>query len=301
MDSDALLTFLTIHRTGGFSRAADQLGRTQPAISRRLALLEEGLGMPLFDRGREGVSLSQAGQVLLPYAEQVVAVLSDASQAMDAFSSKKTGPVSIAAVGTLAGTPLTGVLKRFSRVYPKVDLSLRTATSDEVSDLVRQGEVSIGLRYFEDASPGLVNHVIGSERLQVVCSADHRLAGKKVKSLRDLSGERWLAFPNHFERRDASAENLFAQFLVRDVPSIDWSPIDSLTAQKRLAEAGFGLGFLPESSIQEELRAGTLLRISVADLDAGNPVVAVVRHGGYLSPAGKELLGILRDGLDFAA
>ena len=197
MDSDALLTFLAIHRTGGVSRAADQLGRTQPAISRRLALLEEELGVPLFDRGRDGVSLSQAGLVLLPYAEQVVADLSDAIAVMQGFSSQKTGPVSVAAVGTLAGAPLTGVLKRFSRSYPDADLSLQTATSDEVSKLVRQGDVAIGLRYFEDASPDVVNHPVGSERLQVVCSPEHRLAGKKVRGLRELSGERWLAFPNH--------------------------------------------------------------------------------------------------------
>ena len=71
LDSEALHTFVTIHRAGGFSVAARRLHRSQPAISRRIALLEEELGAPLFERVAGGVVLSQAGQVLLPYAERV--------------------------------------------------------------------------------------------------------------------------------------------------------------------------------------------------------------------------------------
>ncbi|WOF74675.1 LysR family transcriptional regulator [Parvibaculaceae bacterium PLY_AMNH_Bact1] len=296
MDSEALLTFLTVHRAGGITRAADELGRTQPAISRRLALLEAELGVPLFERTREGTVLSQAGDVLVPYAEKVNALLSDAAEAVDEFLSDKAGPVSLAVVGTLAGASLGTVLKAFSASCPLADLSLRTATSDEVSEQVRQGVVAIGLRYFDDRSPDLETVLVGSEKLVVVCAPMHPLAGKKVKSLRDLEHEHWLSFPNHFERRDASTENLFAQFLVRGVPSVDWSPVDSLTAQKRLAEAGYGLGFLTVGSVEEELQAGLLSSISVTDLDAGNPIFAVVRKKGFLSSATRELLALLKTG-----
>src|SRR5438874_10544794 len=126
MDSDALLTFLAIHRSGGFSSAAERLGRSQPAISRRIALLEDELGAPLFERIASGVALSQAGQVLLPHAERVLAALKDASEALAALRAGHSGPVSLAAVGTLAGTNLTRVLKRFSARFPDAELSLRT-------------------------------------------------------------------------------------------------------------------------------------------------------------------------------
>lgn len=298
MDSEALLTFLTVHRAGGISRAAEELRRTQPAISRRLALLEAELGVPLFERTREGVVLSQAGGVLVPYAERVSAVLCDAADAMDNFLSESAGPVSLAVVGTLAGASLGTVLKTFSVLCPSADLLLQTATSDEVGELVRRGEAVIGLRYFDDPSSDLETILIGSEKLGVVCAPTHAFADNKVKSLRDLAGEHWLSFPNHFERREASAENLFAQFQVRGVPSIDWSPVDSLTAQKRLVEAGYGLGLLPESSVQEELTAGSLSRIEVQDLDVGNPIFVVVRKKGFLSAASEELLSLLKAGLD---
>jgi DNA-binding transcriptional LysR family regulator len=124
----------------------------------------------------------------------------------------------------------------------------------------------------------------------VACGNRHRFAGKRVDSLAELAAEAWLAFPR---AREATADNLFAQFLVRGVASLRWTPVDSLTAQKRLIEAGFGLALLPESSIREERASGSLATIEVADLRAGNPVFAIVRKGGYLSPAARDLLALL--------
>lgn len=72
-----------------------------------------------------------------------------------------------------------------------------------------------------------------------------------------------------------------------------WTPVDSLTAQKRLVEAGFGLALLPESSIREERASGSLATIDVADLRACNPVFAIARKGGYLSPAARDLLALI--------
>tara|TARA_R110000868_G_scaffold96034_3_gene264171 strand:+ start:132 stop:1028 length:897 start_codon:yes stop_codon:yes gene_type:complete len=293
MDSDGLNTFLTIHRAGGFSLAAERLGRSQPAISRRIALLEAEVGAPLFERAAGGIVLSQAGRVLLPHAERVAAALKDSADALDALRHRNGGPVALAAVGTLAGTGLSKVLKQFALTCPNAELTLRTATSAEVSELVRNGEATIGLRYFEDFSPDLRCEALTPERLVIACAPTHRLAGRKVTSLRALRGERWLAFPDIPGRREFAAGNIFTQFLTRDVAEIDWMPVDSLTAQKRLIEAGFGISLLPESSILEERKAKSLAIISVGDLKAVNPVIAMTRKDGYLSAASGKLLQML--------
>jgi DNA-binding transcriptional LysR family regulator len=293
MDSAALDTFVAIHRAGGFSGAAKLLGRSQPAISRRIALLEQELGVPLFERAAGGVVLSQAGRELMPHAERVLAALQDAGDAVRALQPHPAGRLSIAAVGTLASAELTNVLKRFAKSFPAVKLSLRTATSTEVSGIVRRGEATIGLRYFDDPSPDLSGNVLTPEKLVVACGRAHGLAGRKVRRLRELRGEHWFAFPDAHAWRDASAVNILAQFLVRDVAEIDWTPVDSLTAQKRLIEAGFGIAFLPERSIQEELARKSLAVIGVGDLAAANPVVAITRKDGYLSAAARKLLDLL--------
>src|SRR6185437_2450127 len=121
MDGEALKTFVAVYRQGGFSNAARQLNRTQPAISRRIALLEEELGVPLLERMSTGIALSQAGRVLLPYAERALAALQDAEAAVRALRTADAGPVTLAAVGTLADAALTAVLKRFAQSHPAVD------------------------------------------------------------------------------------------------------------------------------------------------------------------------------------
>lgn len=234
---------------------------------------------------------------MLPHAERVLAALKDAADALAGLRSGDAGPVSLAAVGTLAGPGLTRVLKHFSARFPKADLSLRTATSAEVSDLVRRGEAAIGLRYLDDPSPDLDRRALRPEPMKVVCAPNHTLAGKRVRSLRDLKSERWLAFPRN-EGREAATADVFAQFVVRGVAEINWFGVDSLTAQKRLIEAGYGIALLPESNIGEELRSRSLAIITVRDLDVANPVVAITRRAGYLSPASRVLLDLLESDFD---
>jgi DNA-binding transcriptional LysR family regulator len=294
MDSDALKTFIAIRDAGGFSRAADLLGRSQPAISRRMALLEEELGVSLFDRVAGGVVLSEAGRVLAPYAERALAALGDCGAAVKALHSAVSGPLAIAVVGTLASANLTPVLRRFALAHPDVALSVRTAASAEVSNLVRRGEVTLGLRYHHDAAPDLTCDAVGAERLHVVCPIDHPRAGLSVASLRDLGNEHWLAFPNAPEMREASANHLFAQFLVRGIAEVSWTPVDSLTAQKRMVEAGFGIALMPESASIEEIAQGGLATIAVSDMNAANAVYLVSRRGGYISAAAEALIQLLR-------
>ncbi|MDP3749157.1 MAG: LysR family transcriptional regulator [Phenylobacterium sp.] len=290
MDSDGLRTFVTVHRAGGFSQAAGLLLRSQPAISRRIALLEQELGASLFDRAAGGAALSQAGQVLLPYAERALAAIEDARGAVSALATEDAGPVSLVVVGTLAGDRLTSALARFRRDHPRVDLALRTATSAEVSALVRGGEAHLGLRYHHDPSPDLEARLVTMESLVVVCAAGHPLAGRPVAALADLRAERWLAFPDSGGRREIAATHIFALFLTRGMGDVAWTAIDSLTAQKRLAAAGFGLALMPRSDVDEELESGQLGVIGVGDLDAAQPVVAVVRRNGFLSRAARTLL-----------
>jgi DNA-binding transcriptional LysR family regulator len=294
MDLDGLKTFVAIAHSRSFSASAGALGRTQPAISRRIALLEAELGAPLFERAAGGVVLSQAGRVFLPLAERALAAVTDAGDAVKALQAGEAGPVSVAVVGTLASTHLTLVLKRFAKKFADVKITLATATSAQVSELVRRGEAMIGIRYFDDPAPDLACEALTREPLVVICSRDHRFAGRQLSTLAQLKGEAWLAFPDVAGQRELSTPHIHALFESRGLGPIAWTPVDSLTAQKRLVEAGFGLALVPESAIAEEAMRKTLSQIRVRDLDVANPVTIVVRNGGYLSRAAKSLLAVLK-------
>jgi DNA-binding transcriptional LysR family regulator len=294
MDSEALRTFLAVHRTGGISSAAKALHRTQPAISRRIALLEQELGVPLFERAAGRVVLSDAGRVMVPYAERAVAATQDAENAVRALARPNAGPVALAVVGTLAGGRLSKVMKRFGREQPGADLMLRTSTSADISDLVRRGEATIGLRYDRDRSRDLECELLRTEQLLVVCAADHALAGRRVRKLAELGEQRWIAFPEVPGRREITAAHILALFHTHGLGDLSWTPVDSLTAQKRLLEAGLGVALLTQDHVAEELASKSLAAIRVDDLTAEQEIVLVTRRGGFLSAASRTLLEMLR-------
>lgn len=294
MDTEALRTFIEVHRAGGVTRAAATLHRSQPTVSRRLALLERDLGVPLFERVPGGVALSQAGEALLPFAETALAALDDAEAAVQAVRSEVGGPVAIALVGTLASTSLTSVLRGVARRYPKLEVVLRTATSHEVSALVRRADVTLGLRYGDDPAPELHCEKLLDERLVAVAATDHRLAGTRCASLRALAAERWITYPEVAGRPEASLAYVRRALDSAGVDEARILRVDSLTAQKRLVEAGFGIALLPESGIQEELAARTLTVLDVRDLDLRLPVTVVTRRGGYLGAAAQALVEEVR-------
>lgn len=294
MELDHVEAFVAIVRRGGFTRAAATLHLSQPAISRRLHLLEHELGAPLFERIRSGVVLTDAGRAFLPHAEALLASMRDGIDAVSALSGADRGAVTLAVVGTLASTTLTDRLRRFREAHPAIDLRLRTALSSEVSALVRRGDVTLGLRYDADPHPDLVSTKIHDEPMVPVCSPRHRLARVRRVEPRALTGERWITFPPRpGQTGEPYSSALEHRLAVCGLSAAEIIPIDSLTAQKRMVEAGFGLALLPESSVDEELRAGTLRALGVAAMRATIPVVLIHRRRAYQSGATRALTALL--------
>ena len=155
---------------------------------------------------RGEVKLTEAGRVFLPFAEAVLAAVKDGRDAVRATIDEERGGVSLALVGTLADTHIVDVLRQFARRSKSATLDLRTATSQEVSDLVRRGEVTLGLRYFGDPRADLISRVAGEEALLVISSPQHPLAGKRVKT-QQLQGEKWIGFPASRERELLAASS----------------------------------------------------------------------------------------------
>ncbi len=294
MEIDQVEAFVAIVRGRGFTRAASALHLSQPAVSRRLDLLEHELGAPLFERIRTGVILTEAGKAFLPYAETLLASMRDGVEAVRGLEGTDRGAITLALVGTLASTTLTGCLRGFHEAHPHVQLRLRTALSDEVSALVRRGDATLGLRYDTDPHPELVAKVIHDEPRVVVCSPRHRLARSRQVEPQMLAGEAWVGFPARPGGPEEPYGTSLRQCLAAcGLGAAEIIAIDSLTAQKRMVEAGFGLGLVPESSVDEELRAGTLRVLRVPAMRVAVPVALIHRRRAYLSGAARQLIEVL--------
>lgn len=309
--------FVAVAAGRGFTRAAVALHLSQPAVSRRIDLLERELGAPLFDRIPTGARLTEAGEAFLPHAHRALAAVRDGAAAVDALLTGDRETITLAVVGTLASTDLTARLVAFRASYPEVRLELRTARSDEVGDLVRRGEVALGLRYFPDPSESIVSTPVSEEALVVVRGGSSAVAGTSPPGAIDtsmsvgrpdadprgpvdpsaLAGMAWVAFPLD----TGSSGEPFARVLERQLAAAGLAEserivVDSLTAQKRLIEAGFGLGLLPASAVEEELVLGSLRRLSIPTIETTVPVVLLTRRDGYLSPATRRLIAVLTGG-----
>ncbi|GHO87062.1 transcriptional regulator [Dictyobacter formicarum] len=286
MELSEIEAFVTIHRAGGFTRAAELLHLSQPAVSRRIELLERELGAPLFERLSSGIRLTEAGLAFLPYAQQVLAGISDGRTAVHALEEEEQGTITFALVGTLASTKLTTHLQAFRETYPRIRLRLRTARSDEVSTLVQQGDAHLGLRYFADPRPDIHSLFAINEPLLVISAAHSRFGTSEPTEPAALLGVPWVTFP----RSSGSSGEPFARLLERqlvrhELDTAERIVIDSLTAQKRLIEADFGVGLLPASSIEEELHLGTVRVLPIAALQTSVPVMIIHRRQAYLSRA----------------
>lgn len=296
MELDHVEAFVAIVRRGGFTRAAVTLHLSQPAISRRVHLLEHELGAPLFDRMRSGAALTDAGRAFLPHAEALLASRQDGLAAVSALRGGDRGTVTLAIVGTLASTMLTERLRRFREAFPAIDLLVRTALSREVSELVRRGDATLGLRYEADPDPELVSTTLHDEPMVAVCSPRHRLAQARRVKPAALAGERWITFPPRpGPGPEPYATRLEHRLAACGLSGAEVLHIDSLTAQKRMVEAGFGLALLSESSVDEELRRGSLRALRVPALRATIPVVLIHRRRAYLGGATRALAAALAD------
>jgi DNA-binding transcriptional LysR family regulator len=293
--NEALLTFVAICRAGSIAGATEALHLSQPAVSRRLAALERQLGAPLFERLATGLRLTTAGEAFLPHAEVALAAEQDGIDAVRAMTDRAVGPVEVAIVGSLAGSWLTGALRGFAVEHADVDLAIVTATSAGVCDLVRRGEAALGVSYAAGDLPGLDLEPLFEERLVAVCAVDHPLAGRTVDDVGALTAETWLVFPTVGTRPESSGDRIRRALAAAGVADDDMRPIDSLTAQKRLAEAGFGLALVPDSTVTEELATGTLAAIGVRTPVPPTPVTLTTRTGGFLSRAASSLRRALRD------
>ncbi|WP_281275868.1 LysR family transcriptional regulator [Dictyobacter alpinus] len=294
MELSEIEAFIMINREGSFTRAAELLHVSQPAVSRRIELLERELATPLFERLPAGIRLTEAGQAFLPYAQRVAAAMEDGIAAVRALEEDERGTITLALVGTLASTQLTTHLQTFHKTYPHVQLKLHTARSDEVSTLVQQGDAHLGLRYFADPHPDIQSQLVLNEPLLVISAAQSRFFTETPGDPAALSYIPWVTFPIHTRSSGEPFARLLERQLTRyELDNAERLVIDSLSAQKRLIEADFGIGLLPASSIEEELRLGTVRILPIAGLQTSVPVMAIYRRQAYLSRASRLLLTML--------
>jgi DNA-binding transcriptional LysR family regulator len=195
MELRDLRSFVAVAQHNNFSRAAEQLHVSQPALSEQIKKLEDELGVVLFERTSRGALLTDAGQALLPQAQTVLAQAEAAADIARTVAHGVVGTLTLGFIDSAALAILPPLIRRFLERYPHVKLRLRELGTHQQLEAVETGEIDVGIVRGPVWNPRLAGRRIATESLLVAVPAPHPLAGADVVALGDLRDEGFITYP----------------------------------------------------------------------------------------------------------
>ncbi|MEA3304151.1 MAG: LysR family transcriptional regulator [Pseudomonadota bacterium] len=283
MDINALQAFVEVARQGSFSKAADLLFVTQPAVSKRIAALEDELQARLFDRIGKNITLTETGGELLPRARRLLLEADEMKRIASSLSTSVGGRLLMGTSHHIGLHRLPPVLKAFHNQYPKVILDLRFMDSEQAFQAVEQGELELAIVTLPSATPpNLEVQTIWIDLLEVVTAADHPLASQQQVSLQTLA-----EYPAVLPGPQTYTRQILQQELQRLGLKLDTTlSTNYLETLKMLVMTGLGWSLLPNTMIDGKLhKLKTELKIE-------RQLGSVIHHKRTLSNAARAMLSI---------
>jgi DNA-binding transcriptional LysR family regulator len=285
-----LEAFVEVARRRSVTAASVALYVTQPALTARLNALEAALGTKLLDRRRRGgAQLTEGGRAFLPYAERALDAVAEGRALLAAVAEGRGGQVAIGCSPAVSTYALPAILHAFAETHPRVRLAVRTGHSEEVLELVRQGQVEVALiRALRD--PEIESFTLYEDELVLVVHPGHRF-GDSVR-LRRLGEEQFVLF----DRASSYHELTSALFRESGLAPRGTMELDNIDSAKKMVEQGLGVALLPRIAVADEVRGGKLRLVRILGAAAPRrPIVAVRRLAAPPpSPATADFLRLLR-------
>jgi DNA-binding transcriptional LysR family regulator len=256
-----LRVFEAVTRTGSFARAAERLGITPPGVSMHIAELEKHYRVRLFERVGRKVRLTAAGEILRHYAQRIFSLAEEAGRALEGEQYFRGSRLRIAASHTPAGYHLGLVWQAVRRRYPDLQVELSVHSSRQVKERLLALEDDLGMLTESEAHRDLVLQPYAHEALVAVVARDHRWAGRRRVTIRELASQPLILRPGTVGRD--MLEHALSAARVEARPRME---IDSTEAIKRAVESGAGVGVLPTSAVARDVKAGHLHALRIRDV-----------------------------------
>jgi DNA-binding transcriptional LysR family regulator len=258
-----LQVFRAVARHLSFTRAAETLFMTQPAVTFQIRQLEEHFGTRLFDRTHGGITLTTAGGVVLDYAERILALSNELDTRVKELGGQVAGPLFIGASTTIAEFLLPQILGEFKVRFPALMPRLFVANSEAVQSRIEDRTLDLGFIEGDSHFPTLVSDICCEDELKVVCAPDHPLAQEKTVTAGQLrqhayitremgSGTREVT-DHYFEKAGVSPESLNVVM-----------ELGSPEALKGLVATGLGFAIISKATVVKEIRLGLLVQIPLS-------------------------------------
>jgi len=288
MELYALEVFSTVVAEQSFSRAAEKLLRTQPAISLTLQRLEAELGGPLIDRSfrtAKKLVLTDAGQVVLEFAKRFENLRAEMATALGELRDNSAGRLTIGA-NESSTLYLLGHIERYRRLFPKIKIQVRRSQSSRIPAELLDGTLELGVTSYDPGDERLISKTIYADSLAFIVSPEHRFAGRRTVSITDLGAETFIAHNVVSPYR----ENVVREFRRYKVPLNMDVEVPTLEAIRKLVQSNEGVAFLPRMVVKQELERKLLVEVRVKEMHIERPIRLLVPRDRTLSHAAQAFL-----------
>ncbi len=291
MELYALQVFAQVVAEGSFSRAAEKLFRTQPAVSLTVQRLEAELGEKLIDRSGKDLVLTDTGRAVLEYARRFENLRQDMDTAIAELRGKSSGRLIVGA-NESSTLYLLPHIERYRHLYPKVKVQVRRSQSSKIPSELLDGNLELGVVSYDPSDDRLVTKVIYTDALAFVVSPKHRFARRKTVSITDLGMETFIAHNVLSPYR----ELVLREFRRHKVPLNMDVEMPTLETIRKLVQSNEGVAFLPRMCVRQELDARTLFEVKVKELHVERMVRLVYAKSRSLSHAAQAFLDVIAGG-----
>ncbi len=291
MEITQLEFFLKVVEEGGFSKAAERVFRTQPAVSIAVKRLEEEVGAPIFDRSQKTPTLTEVGHVVYDYARRIIALRDQAREAVAEIRALERGRVRIGANESTSLYLLPDLILGFRKKHPKIKVEIYRHVSERLPREVLDGNVDFALMAFEPSHSELEYFPILKDELVLIFSPKHPLADRDSVTVKELGQESFLAH----NVKAASRLKVIETFSKHHTPLNITLELATVETIKRFVQKQIGIAFVPRMCVTEELERGTLATVPVRGLTYTRTLWAAHRRNAAFSHAAAAFLKILRD------
>ena len=289
MELHALQVFLAVATEKSFSRAADRLLRTQPAISLALQRLEAELGEKLIDRSGKDLVLTDAGRTVLDFARRFDNLRQEMQNSLTELRDKSSGTLTVGA-NESTSLYLLRHIENFRRLYPKIKVQVRRSLSSRIPNELLDGNLELGVLSYDPADERLTTTVIYTDALAFVVSPKHRLALRKVVAISELAMETFIAHNVVSPYRDV----VLREFQRRKAPLNMPVEMPTIETIRRMVQNNEGVAFLPRMCVEQEIEQGLLCEVQVKELHVERKIRLVYPTRRALSHAARAFLEVVR-------
>ena len=290
---DCLKVFCDLAKMGSFSKAGEANQVSQSAVSQQITSLERKLGVPLVARGgRGGVGLTQEGLIFLAACEEILAIYARAGTQLRELRNVVSGELRVAAVHSIGLYELPPKLKAFRQAHPEVRVLVEYKQAAQIYSAVFSGSADLGLVAFPGRRPGVQSESFGEDEMLLVCSAQHRFASLPSIDLKELEGEKFVAFSPDQPTRKA-LDRYFRDREVRLSPFLEFDDVETV---KKAVEVEEALSLVPRKSVEKELLARVLVGVEIRSVCIRRPLAVVSRRNAPRSSAFRAFVECLRAG-----